>query len=255
MKHLLLCSTLLLGATALHAQEAVVSELFSPRRIVKTNLAGYAGLAVNLNYEQKIGGKTSIGLLGGYKLPSTIKVEAIGDLDGERQTYTGEVEPSGPFINPYFRFYPRKTFHGFYLEVFLRYFSYDFTLPYDYVTSEGRKIQGAMDGNASAFGGGLGLGAQFTLAPRLYMDIGVGAGIASGNVHLETNDPDLTLDDYITIKQNIEKYQDDPDVQVFLLGDILSDPTAGASTTQAWADFEGKIFAILRGGVSIGYAF
>lgn len=255
MKHLLILGALLVGAPCLHAQEAVVAELFSPRRIIKTNLAGYAGLAVNLNYEQKIGGKTTIGLLGGYKLPSTIKVEAIGDLDGERQRYTGEVEPSGPFVNPYFRFYPRKAFHGFYLELFLRYFSYDFTLPYDYTTNDGRRIEGAMDGNASAFGGGLGLGAQFMLAPRLYMDIHAGAGVASGNVHLETNDPDLTLADYITIKQNIENYEDDADVQVFMLGDILKDPTAGASTTQAWGDFEGKLFPILRGGISIGYAF
>jgi hypothetical protein len=254
MKKLLIATALFVSSASLNAQDAV-SSLFAPKRIVKTNLAGYALLSVSANYEQKTGGKTSVGLLAGYKLPSVIKVEAIGTFDGDQQTYTGDVEPQGLFINPYFRFYPKETFKGFYVEAFLRYFNYNFLLPYDYLTNEGRNIRGAMDGNASAFGGGIGLGAQFTLAPRLYMDIGVGAGMASGNVHVETNDPDLTLADYITIKENIEKYQDDADVQVFLLGDILTDPKAGASSTQAWADFENKVFPIMRGGISIGYAF
>ena len=58
MKNAILLTAALFGASALQAQ-------FSPRRIVKTNLVGCANLAVNLNYEQKLGAKTSAGLLAG----------------------------------------------------------------------------------------------------------------------------------------------------------------------------------------------
>ena len=253
MKHVLLLATALVAAPALHAQDAVAS-LFSPRRIVKTNLAGYANLAVNLNYEQKLGSKTSAGLLAGYKLPTVIHVEAVGTIDGEKQTYTGDIEPQGLFLNPYFRFYPKEVFKGFYVEAFLRYFNYSFLLPYDY-EKNGGKIRANADGTASAFGGGLALGVQFALASRLFLDINAGYGMAAGSAHLETNDPNLELEDYQTIQRNIEKYQDDEDIQVFLLGDILTDPEAGATDTKAWADFNNKVFPVLRGGISLGYAF
>jgi len=256
MKKLLIASLAMLAAPLLHAQDAanLASELFSPRRIVKTNLAGYAFLSVSANYEQKTGRKTSVGLMGGYKLPSVIKVKAIGDLDGERQTYTGDVEPKGLFMNPYFRYYTKETFKGFYVEAFVRYFNYSFLVPYDY-DKNGRNIQANLDGTASAIGGGLALGVQFPVAPRVYLDLNLGYGMAVGDVYLETNDPNLELEDYQTIKRNIENYQNDADVQVFLLKDILTDPSAYASDTKAWADFSDKVFPLVRGGISIGYAF
>lgn len=256
MKQSIIALALLLIAPCAMAQNesGLAQVIFSPKRIVKTNLAGYALLSVNVNYEQKTGPNTSVGLLGGYKLPSTIRVEAIGNLDGENQTYTGDVEPEGIFLNPYFRFYTGETFKGFYLEAFLRYFSYTYLVPYEY-EKNGGIINANLDGTASAFGGGLGLGVQFPVAPRVYIDIHAGFGVASGNAHIETNDPNLELEDYLTIKRNIEQYQDDADVQVFLIGDILKDPVAKADETHAEADFENKLFPALRGGICIGFAF
>lgn len=256
MKKLIAIALVLLALPAARAQSepSIASALFSPKRIVKTNLAGYAWLSASLNYEQKTGLKTSVGLLSGYKFPSVIKVEAIGELDGERQTYAGEVEPKGFFVNPYFRYYTRETFKGFYLEAFVRYFDYNFLVPYDY-DKNGRIISANLDGTASAFGGGLGLGVQFAIAPRVYMDINAGFGVGMGNIHLETNDPNLELEDYQSIKRNIEQYEDRADIKVFLLDDILTDPKAYASDTKAWADFENKMFPMMRGAISIGYAF
>jgi hypothetical protein len=252
MKHTIILAAALLSTGVAQAQD--VASIFSPRRIVKTNLVGYVNLAVNLNYEQKLGAKTSAGLLSGYKLPTVIHVEAIGTVDGEKQKYTGDIEPQGLFVNPYFRFYPKEVFKGFYVEAFIRYFNYKFLLPYDY-DKNGGKIHANLDGTASATGGGLALGVQFALASRLFLDINAGYGMAVGKAHLETNDPNLELEDYQTIKRNIEKYQDDEDIQVFILGDILTDPKAGATDSKAWADFENKVFPVLRGGISIGYAF
>lgn len=254
-KMMTLALALTLGAGA-HAQVATdaVAAVFGAKRIVKTNLAGYALLVANANYEQKTGIKTSVGLLGGYKLPSTIKVEAIGRIDGESQKYTSEVEPQGLYLNPYFRFYPKEAFKGFYVEAFGRYFNYTYEVPYDYQKND-RTIRAALDGTASAVGGGLGLGVQFNLASRLFLDINGGYGMAVGSAHVETSDPNLDRADYEKIKRNIEKYQDDPDVQVFLLGDFLKNPDARATDSMAEADFKNKVFPIVRFGVSLGYAF
>lgn len=254
MKKLLLGFSLVLGTATLYGQDGVVAEVFSARRIVKTNLAGYALLAVNANYEQKVGVKTSVGLLGGYKLPSVIKVEAIGELDGENQTYLGEVEPQGLFLNPYFRFYPNKAFHGFYVEAFTRYYNYTYLVPYDY-DKDGRNIRANLDGTATGVGGGLALGVQIELGPRVYLDINAGMGVGSGDIHVETNDPELELEDYQTIKRNIENSADDADIKIFLLDDVLTGVVANANDNSAWADINGKIFPIMRGGIAIGFAF
>lgn len=257
MKKLFVSLLLAMSIQATHAQDAATTAaaaLFSPKYMLKTNLAGYALLVANVNYEQKTGPKTSIGLLGGYKLPSTITVDAIGRINGESQKYTSEVEPQGLYLNPYFRFYPKEAFKGFYLEAFGRYFNYTYKVPYDY-EKNGGTIRAALDGTASAAGGGLGLGVQFSLASHLFLDINGGFGVASGNAHVETSDPNLDRTDYEKIKHNIEEYQNDPDVQVFLIGDVLKNPNARASDTSAEADFKNKLFPIVRFGISLGWAF
>lgn len=258
MKRILLASAMLLGACFTHAQDAAstaASALFSPRRIVKTNLAGYALLAVNANYEQKVGVRTSVGLLGGYKLPQTIRLEGIGKLDGESQTYTGDIRPEGLFLNPYFRFYTgSEVFKGFYLEAFVRYYDYKYLVPYDY-DKNGRTIRANLDGTASGTGGGLALGVQLPLGPRVYLDLNLGYGMASGDAHVETNDPNLDAEDYQKIKRNIEKHRDDADVKIFLLDDVISSIDANANSNSAWADVKGQVFPIIRGGVALGFAF
>lgn len=256
MKRSVLSSMLLLGAVLVQAQDAapVTNALFSPKSIIKTNLAGYALLTVSANYEYKTSPKTSVGLLAGYKIPSTIHVEAIGELDGQNQTYTGDVEPEGFFINPYFRFYTGAAMKGFYLEAFARYYDYTFLLPYDY-DKDGRIIRANADGTATGMGGGLALGVQLELAPRIYLDINAGMGVASGDVHMETNDPNLDAEDYQIIKKNIEDFQDDADVKIFLLDKTIESLVAGADENSAWADIENEIFPVFRGGIAIGFAF
>lgn len=256
MKNLMLGLALLASNASLYAQSAAgaAAELFSPRRIVKTNLVSYAFLVVNANYEQKVGLRTSVGLMGGYKLPSVIHVEAIGELDGENQTYTGDIEPQGFFVNPYFRYYTNKTFKGFYVEAFARYYDYTFLVPYDY-EKNGSTIRANLDGTANGMGGGLALGVQIELGPRVYLDINAGYGMGSGDVHVDTNDPALDAADYQSIKRNIEQHAEDADIQIFLLDNVLNDIVADANDNSAWADIDGGIFPILRGGVAIGFAF
>ncbi len=256
MKNWILCVALLCCTPFIKAQTtaAVVDEVFAPKFMVKTNLLSYAWLSVNANYEQKVGPKMSVGLLGGYKLPTTIQVDAIANIDGENQTYTGEIEPEGLYLNPYYRFYPGEVFKGFYVEAFLRYFDYSYLVPYDY-EKDGSTIRANLDGTASAMGGGLGMGVQLKLAPTVYLDLHAGYGMAVGDAHVQTSDPNLDAEDYLIIKQNIEKYQDDADAQVFILGDVLTDPEAYAYEDSAEAFFNDKMFPIVRGGITLGFAF
>jgi hypothetical protein len=256
MRKLFFGFSLVLSATALSGQDAasVASEVLSPRRVIKTNLVGYALFSINANYEQKVGKHTTVGMLGGYKLPSTYTVDAIGELDGENQTYTGEIEPQGYFVNPYFRYYTKKALTGFYVEAFTRYYDYNFLLPYDY-DKDGRTIRANLDGTATGFGGGLALGVQIPLAPRIYLDLNAGMGVGIGDVHLETNDPNLDADDYQTIKQNLDDYADDADVRIFFMDKTISSLEADADASSAWADITGELFPLTRAGIAIGFAF
>lgn len=262
MKKLVISTMLLVSGVALQAQDAtpaapaapVVSTLFSPTRVIKTNLVSYGVLSINANYEQKVGPKTSVGLLTGYKLPSVLTIDAVGELDGENQTYTGEVTPEGFYVNPYFRFYTGKAMTGFYLEAFARYYTFTYLVPYDY-TKDGQVIRANLDGTANGVGGGLGLGVQLALAQRVYLDFNGGLGLANGDAHVETNDPNLDADDYQTIKRNIEEFSDDADIRISVLDRTISSLEAGANETSAWADIENELFPIIRLGISIGYAF
>lgn len=256
MKNLVLSCSFLLLAGAGSAQNAadVVSELIGPRSVIKINLVGYGMLSLNANYEYKVGTQTSVGLLGGYKIPSTFTLNAIGNIDGENQTYTGDITPKGAFVNPYFRFYTSKAMTGFYLEAFTRYYDYTYKVPYDY-EKNGRTIRADLDGTANGFGGGLALGGQFALAPRVYLDIYAGMGIASGDMHLETNDPNLDAEDYAKIKKTIEDNAATADVRVMFLGNTLDGLVAGANDNSAWADIKNELFPITRAGVCIGFAF
>lgn len=250
----LLCSA---AIAHVQAQEESVhtatSALFAPKHIIKTNLVAYAFYSITGNYETKTGAATSVGLLGGYKLPQTITVNGIAELSEGNQTYTGEIDPEGFFVNPYFRFYGRETFKGFYFEGFLRYYDFKFKVPYDY-DKNGQTIKAFANGTSKAWGGGLGFGSQFNLAPHWYIDINAGFGLANGDIRAETSDPNLDAQDYADIKDNIEANRD-AEVDIFLLGGLLDEMEADANANSAWVEFNDVIIPIVRGGVSIGFAF
>lgn len=235
---------------------AVASDLFNAKHIVKTNLVGYVFYSITANYEAKTGEATSVGLLGGYKLPQTITVDGIAknlNEEEDSQSYTGEIEPRGWFINPYFRFYAQESMEGFYFEGFLRIYNFEYDVPYDYEKDD-RTIRAYADGTAKAWGGGLGFGSQFSLAKHWFLDLNLGFGLAKGDIHIETSDPNLDADDYADIKDKIERNRN-ADVEIFLLSDVLTELEADANSQKAWADINDVVLPIVRAGVSIGFAF
>ncbi|MCC6937782.1 MAG: DUF3575 domain-containing protein [Flavobacteriales bacterium] len=256
MKTPLFCGSLLLLSILGRAQDgtSVADMAFSPKSIIKFNLVGYSMLSLNANYEYKVGPKTSVGMLTGYKIPSTFTLDAIGNLDDETMTYTGEITPEGLFVNPYFRFYTGKAMKGFYLEAFTRYYNYTYLVPYDY-EKNGGQIRANLDGTANGFGGGLTIGVQLQLAPRIYLDINSGFGVGSGDMHVETNDPNLDAADFQNIKRNIEENAEDADIRIMFLGNTLDGLVAGSNDNSAWADINNELFPLFRGGICLGFGF
>ena len=258
-KALLFALTILI-ATLAGAQDAapaaaLAKSAFSSKYILKTNLVALGMTSINLNYEIKTSPATSAGLLTGYKLKSTYTLDAVGNLSDDQMTYTGEITPEGVFVNPYFRYYTSgKAMTGFYIEAFLRYYNYTFLVPYDY-DKDGSTISANLDGSANGFGGGFAVGGQFELAPRLFLDIYGGMGVGSGDVHMQTNDPNLDAQDYQNIKKNIEENRDEAEVEILFLGRTIDSLEAYANSTSAWADINNELFPLMRGGVCIGWGF
>ena len=221
--------------------------------VAKTNLLGY-GLAavdlttINANFEYKISPKNSIGIVGAIKPSSTFTLEATGSTSDDKLAYTGEITPKGYSVTPYFRMYSNKALKGFYFEVFARYYSYSFEIPYDY-DKNGSNIRAYADGTANAFGGGVVIGTQVPLGKMFVLDFYGGIGLGIGNAHAETNDPNLDKEDFADIKKEMDELQD---VEIAIVGNIIKDMTYDANETSAWADINGFPVPMLRGGISFG---
>ena len=84
------------------------------------------------------------------------------------------------------------------------------------------------------------------------MDFYAGAGLATGNAHAETNDPNLDAQDFEDIKAEMDQIES---VDIIFVGKIIDNMTYDANETSAWADIKGYTMPILRGGISFGIMF
>ncbi|MFY0644853.1 MAG: DUF3575 domain-containing protein [Bacteroidia bacterium] len=227
--------------------------------VVKTNLLGY-GLAavdlttINANFEYKISPKNSIGIVGAIKPASTMTLKATGTTNDDKLQYTGEISPKGYSLTPYFRMYSKDALKGFYFEVFARYFSYNFEIPYDY-DKNGSNIRAYANGSASAFGGGVVIGTQVPIGKMFVLDFYGGLGLGVGNAHAETDDPNLEEEDFADIKKEMDELKANGDVNIIIVGNIIDNMTYDANKTSAWADIDGFPVPMLRGGISFGILF
>jgi hypothetical protein len=234
-----------------------IAQVSGPRNIIKTDLTAYVPSkynlisSINLNYEFKINEKFSVGAVGGTLLSSAHELGATGTSGADKLSYKGEITPSGYFINPYGRFYTKEAMTGFYLELFTRYYNYDFQIPYDYEKNNGT-ITANADANASAFGGGIVIGSQVALGKMFVLDFYAGAGMGLGKFHAETNDPNLDEQDYADIKQEMANIEN---VEIIFVGNAIKNMTYDANSTSAWADISNIAVPMLRAGISFGVAF
>lgn len=234
---------------------AVARSFTTPTHIIKTNLPAYGLGSVNLNYEYRLGQKTSLGLMGNYSLSNTeISVSAAADLSSGKQEYDGSFRiQNGINVTPYFRWYPKESLTGFYLEGFVRYFDFSFDLPYEY-DKEDQTVMATAAGTADGIGGGIALGWQFHVAKRWFLDVGFGSGVATGKIQIVTSEDNLDAADYQEIKESIEANRD-AEVDIPLLNGLYESMEVDANDESAWVHFNNVLIPIARGCISVGYTF
>lgn len=181
----------------------------SLNNMIKLNLSSLILKNFSLQYERRIGKRTTVAL-NGHWMPfgrlslSQIMKRVINDPAVPVQDFRLGI--SG--IVPEFRYYlsKRGAFQGFYLGAFLAYNEYKTDLP---ITYDNDTKTGVFNGKLTTLTGGLQIGAQWNLGRRVYLDwwiIGPNFGNAKGD--LDFRGP-LTPSEQDDIRQGIEEIKED----------------------------------------------
>ena len=167
----------------LHAQKNV--EL---NNMAKLNVSSLAFKSIHLQYERKIGKRTTLAL--GY---STIPTGSLAFQSFyEKQINNPRINISDfklgtSILTPEFRYYYGKkgAFHGFYMAAYVRFGNYHIEGPISYNSTTDSTKKAVFDGNIKMISGGILLGSSFVLSKNLYLDwwiAGGSLGTASGRV-------------------------------------------------------------------------
>jgi hypothetical protein len=177
--------------------------------VIKINLPALAFKNISIQYERKIGRKTSVAVnihtIPFGKLPFQSAFKNVG---GSSDVQYSQFKLGSFGIVPEFRYYLGKkgALRGFYVGPFVSYSSYKMNLPINY---NNNTKTGIFDGKLSAFTGGLQLGAQFKLGKNMILDwwiLGPNYGSANGTLTLTTA---LSASDQSDLKTKLEQLKND----------------------------------------------
>ncbi|MEL7531294.1 MAG: DUF3575 domain-containing protein [Bacteroidota bacterium] len=232
---------LIFGGTQLKAQD----------NIVKLRLGQLAARNIELTYERVTADNQSLAISLGVRIPTESPINAVSDTS----VITG-IEGSSRFggfsITPEYRFYlgSEGAPYKFYIGPYLRYrrWGYEFDTNVDYVDGGVPKdIDVTIDGNWSAFGGGVTMGVQWLINDVVSIDWNiVGLGIAYNTVSFTGTTPDPDADWAEVVTELEEIFEDTP-----VLGNRFEATEDGASASGRF----GFGFPSLRANLSVGIAF
>lgn len=218
------------------------------KNIVKLNLSALILRNIAVQYERKIGNKTSVALqvrtIPFAKLPLQSALDGAADaadVDFDKFKF-------GSFgIVPEFRYYLSKkgALHGFYVGPFVSYSNYKMELPITYAGTGGDKT-GIFNGKLNAVTGGLQLGAQFSLGKNVVLDwwiLGPNYGSANGTLTFLAGTP-LTQSEQNDLRTELEDLKNDAPLNTIKSVSVNS---AGASVVAKgpWGGLRGL-------GINIG---
>lgn len=177
------------------------------KNIVKINLPALVIRNISLQYERKVGKRTSVAVnvhtipFGKLPLQSTFK-----NLDDNGDVQFDKFQLGSFGIVPEFRYYVGKkgALRGFYFGPFLSYSNYKMDLPIDY-----NNKTGVFNGKLNAITGGLQLGAQFRLSKSLTLDwwiLGPNYGSANGTLNFIST---LTTTEQQELRNALEDLKND----------------------------------------------
>lgn len=152
-----------------------------------------------------------------------------------------------------FRFYGghKPGAKGFYTGLFGRYSNFKVSYDYSYESSSGSTYHIPITANARAISGGLQLGAQFTIAKRLIVDmqlLGLHYGKINGRATGATDLSTLSAEEKTDLEQKIE------DLSPSIGNKKLFTIDATAGNNGLTANMNGP-FAGVRAGIHVGFAF
>jgi hypothetical protein len=198
---------------AVNAQK-VKEKILEKNNIIKFNLSALTFKNISLQYERKVGKRTSLAVnvhtIPFGNLPFQSTFENFAD-----QTFVEyDKLKFGSFgVAPEFRYYVGKkgALRGFYMAPFISYNQYKMNLPIKYSNNT---RTGIFDGDINSITGGLQLGSQFRLSNSLTLDwwiIGPNYGSANGTLNFNSA---LTASEQADIRTQLENFKNDLPIDV-----------------------------------------
>ena len=239
---LLSLAALLFSSNFLFAQEADDKD---PKNQVKWNVAALAVKSFSFQFERAIGSKMSAAVTFRTVPKGSIPFESsFENLVDDPETWDNikGFETGNFAITPEVRFYlGEKVFKGFYVAPFVSYASYSVDVPFGYDVSGSRKEM-PLTGDITSFGGGVFLGAQWSLGKSFSLDAFVGPNYSSASGDL-VGTRTLSTQEQDGLREGLE------DLDLPFL-----DTKSTVSGTGAKIDFDGSLPGI-KAGISIGFKF
>lgn len=191
------------------------------KNAIKVNLSSIAIRNYHVQYERKILPKITLNL--------GVRVMPKGDLPMQStfEKFAGLDDPNlelGKFKigNTAFTLEPRlyvskAAMKGFYIAPYVRYSSFDLTLPFKYTYTDPNPVIGTQtktalfNGKVTSISGGLMLGTQFNIAKRLVLDIWwIGGHFGSSNGDLRFDVALPTAQEQNAVRNSIDDFDPSP---------------------------------------------
>jgi hypothetical protein len=247
-----MCCLLFAGQFATSQQTEVFEIPKIKKNIIKINLSSLIFLNASLQYERVIKHNMSVAL--GVSLMPKTQLPFAGTLQdqyGENEDAKRAIENTklGNFsITPEFRWYVGKKGapNGFYLAPFVRYNRFTFDQLYEFNTNNGLHRPN-ITGIINNIGGGLMIGAQWTLSKNISLDWWILGGIYGSTKGDFTGYDDLST---MTTQEKIDLKRDIEDVPI-----PLSDINATIYNDRIDVKVTGPYVGLRAFGLALGYKF
>lgn len=225
--------------------------------LIKYNLSGLAVKYHAVQYERVLGKKHSFALALGFS-PSTslpFKERLIEQYGNDAQARTAiESTLFDKFtITPEYRFYlSGKAPQGFYIAPFARYSKMKMSQRYSFVDSDNTTHNPLITGTFSGFGGGLLLGAQWTLGKAVAIDVWL-AGPFYGSQKGEFN---AVNDKKITNTAGLEADIENTDLPLWNMDATVTNQTiSGVQRAVIDVNLTGPFIGLRMLGFTVGIRF
>lgn len=225
------------------------------KNIVKLNLTSLTLNNYAVSYERLVGRKISVTGAFRYmpntKLTKTLAGRTVLDILGDDGKDLQSLSAGNSTVTAGVRFYTgnRAGAKGVYAEIYGRYGN--FKLDYDYsFRSNGKDYRMLIHGNTNVFGGGLLIGAQFTVYKKIFVDIyiiGAHYGKVNGNIDGVSDLSTMSASEKKNMQDDINKIGGDIVSKDFIKAEVNNNGVKGK--------LDGPFIGARSFGISIGYGF